>query len=725
MSDFDITTKIKKYRASHREYSLYRDDFVLNQMVKDGVITQEQLNAYNKSGKNLFGFGFSSDKMLGISLTREQVPQNNYAMKPVYYHPVHKEIIVDENNKIDMSQFSYEAMKARFSEMSGGGGELSVKPILASVDSKKITGCVVNNPDGTRVSYLPLEDGSVFIYISKGKNRKFIKSLVVKDSVIREVRVPNKEIGETTTLYDENGIIYQKDSGNKTTLYSAGKPYAEITPEGRRNILAEDLNEDVSATNALGLPTTRPQIKQDVLNRMNEDNLWMTLLDYYYITGNELINDIENEWGLDNSLKTKLISHINNLKNKTHDECEPLYISKLLLDDIYGLSNSDLEKHVNMINKDNVQAVFLQYKKDCAGKAKETIMSIYNGVNDKFFILSKFFDVGMLVIENIPDELTDMIAPVEFLLEAIDNEVTISKSKRNAMINHIVNAVKNSPKMKKYVADIERDISANHSDIKRLGVDLARLSDRNEIQEEFKFVKPNGKFDVKSSQGTEGDCWLLAALASLTNNPQGKQFIENCLKVNPKNGDVTVNLKGVGKSYVIKAEDIAGANHLASGDGDVRAIELAVDKYLKEQAYNDTLEHININSNWAYTFYRIFLGNGEEKSFEDYKSGDFNNKHKVFSLGFVEEDFQRFCYSVSDKKRIEMLENLVPNHEFIVTGEDEENIYLSNPWGEKTEDKEEGVIYQDQDITNLKPFAVKKEILLGLKAQVSEGRLNI
>lgn len=106
------------------------------------------MNSYNKSGKNVFGFGFSSDKTLGISLTREKVPQNNYVMKPVYYHPVHKEVVVDENNKIDMSQFSYEAMKARFSA-TPEGGDLSVEPIYSAVDSKEITGCVVKNPDGT------------------------------------------------------------------------------------------------------------------------------------------------------------------------------------------------------------------------------------------------------------------------------------------------------------------------------------------------------------------------------------------------------------------------------------------------------------------------------------------------------------------------------------------------------------------------------------------------
>lgn len=39
MSDFDITAKIKKYRSEHFEYSFQKDDFVLNQMVKDGVIT--------------------------------------------------------------------------------------------------------------------------------------------------------------------------------------------------------------------------------------------------------------------------------------------------------------------------------------------------------------------------------------------------------------------------------------------------------------------------------------------------------------------------------------------------------------------------------------------------------------------------------------------------------------------------------------------------------------
>jgi len=54
------------------------------------------------------------------------------------------------------------------------------------------------------------------------------------------------------------------------------------------------------------------------------------------------------------------------------------------------------------------------------------------------------------------------------------------------------------------------------------------------------------------------------------------------------NGNVTVELKGVEKKYVISAEEIEKSNHLASGDPDIRAIELAVDKYLKELAYEMT-----------------------------------------------------------------------------------------------------------------------------------------
>jgi len=51
-------------------------------------------------------------------------------------------------------------------------------------------------------------------------------------------------------------------------------------------------------------------------------------------------------------------------------------------------------------------------------------------------------------------------------------------------------------------------------------------------------------------------------------------------------GNVTVQLKGVDRKYTISKEELEGANELAQGDLDVRAIEIAVYNY-----YHEIVDH--------------------------------------------------------------------------------------------------------------------------------------
>ena len=90
----------------------------------------------------------------------------------------------------------------------------------------------------------------------------------------------------------------------------------------------------------------------------------------------------------------------------------------------------------------------------------------------------------------------------------------------------------------------------------------------------------NGKID-EFKQGDKNDCWLLASIKAISEHPDGAKIIKDAIKQNP-NGDVIVELKGVGISYPITKEEILAAKttgKYATGDDDVLAIELAFEKY--------------------------------------------------------------------------------------------------------------------------------------------------
>jgi len=104
-------------------------------------------------------------------------------------------------------------------------------------------------------------------------------------------------------------------------------------------------------------------------------------------------------------------------------------------------------------------------------------------------------------------------------------------------------------------------------------------------------------------QGARGDCYLLAGLASLSHSEQGRKAIKDAVSVDEKTGNVTIEFKGINKSYTITPEEMKAAREskvmteyqdgqkrlapeYAKGDNDLLAFELAAKKFREDYKKN-------------------------------------------------------------------------------------------------------------------------------------------
>lgn len=211
--------------------------------------------------------------------------------------------------------------------------------------------------------------------------------------------------------------------------------------------------------------------------------------------------------------------------------------------------------------------------------------------------------------------------------------------------------------------------------------------------------KVNGKIDKDFKQGPTGDCWLLAAIKSISMKEKGQKALNDSIKID-KNGDVTVTLKGGHKSYKFTQKEIAARTDLSRGDMDVRAIEMAVDQYIKDMGCGDLTNYrFSINGNHTTFAYKLLLGtfnayDSEEKckqesmmninqfysrevkkiKFDNKKIDSFNDKNKIFcvSTHTMKKDV-KLSFD-SDSSAI-----LTRNHAYSVVKSDKKFVYLINP----------------------------------------------
>ena len=276
------------------------------------------------------------------------------------------------------------------------------------------------------------------------------------------------------------------------------------------------------------------------------------------------------------------------------------------------------------------------------------------------------------------------------IFKAIMRNVFLSSEVRANAVKHIKDMYMQAMKQAGvYADDIDKSIDGHieyeknkfgRMNSKLIDRDMRYLTDRcKQTKWKENTVYPaNGKIDAKFNQGDYlSDCWLIAAVKSLSATQKGQKMLDDIMSIDKK-GNVTVKLKGVQREYTISKEELEGANGFAQGDLDVRAIELAVNKYLHEigdhggNKYNDakiSKYYYDIyDGNFASIPYRILfnkpVGNEthpNKETIEQIKSGEYSTV-------------------VLSNNNYKTPEGYHKHHIYAVTGADDSYVYLSDPY---------------------------------------------
>ena len=328
-----------------------------------------------------------------------------------------------------------------------------------------------------------------------------------------------------------------------------------------------------------------------------------------------------------------------------------------IANEIYKLSRSglrgnseELMKCMEMIDENNVVSVVYKFSRNYDNP------SIYNAIARNVFISS---DARANALKHIKDmymqAMKNMGIYTDDIDKAIDGHIDYEKNKFGRMKSK----------------DIDKDMKFIYD------------RHRQRLEGSVKLFQANGKIDAEFNQKRVKDCWLIAAIKSVSINPKGREMLEDLISLDDK-GNVTVKLKGVDKEYTISKEELEGSNEFAEGDLDVRAIEIAIRKYLQEIG-----DHTNI-------FKKIknrFSGAHIRPRHYDMHKG----MHNLSTLYYILFGYSLVSDTQPNKETIERIKSgeysiivsshsyykvkdFSKKHAYATTGADDKYVYLSDPY---------------------------------------------
>lgn len=374
----------------------------------------------------------------------------------------------------------------------------------------------------------------------------------------------------------------------------------------------------------------------------------------------------------------------NELKQKESEKLYKLF-EKADTEDLYG--NQTFRTSADLILNENEQNnLFTKLKKKYPRLYKvvnefiqnlqaetnaEKIANIFNlkgydsslDNNDQIFAygLSYLNNSNLLDVSKEYDGLSLLYDIFEDLdKRADDKELKEFKEKCKGFANHLINTAK---KINIYTKDYENVIekAVNNNDTKNLAVYTQRLADRIIITTDkeksfsasknaLKLKDANGKIDADFVQGYTGDCWFLCSLKSMCGDEEFLKRINNLITVNKENDvikSITVDIQG--KDYTIDYENIKQANEYATGDLDVRALEMAINQYMHE----NNSGHGDISLGWEEKDAYKFLLGEDNVEVTEYFSND-----KFYDTDFQKFDSERYLNVLKEKSGNNVISSL-------------------------------------------------------------------
>lgn len=292
----------------------------------------------------------------------------------------------------------------------------------------------------------------------------------------------------------------------------------------------------------------------------------------------------------------------------------------------------------------------------------------------------------------------------ESLVDAIMSERGLSAEKRAELVKYIKDTLIELARSKGVYTDdidsrLDKNIDYEKTKVgpmsgKHIEYLMGRLVTRMVQPNSEDNAVANGKIDGNFKQGKTGDCWLIAAIEAAMANPAASKMLNDLISVDDK-GNVTVYLKGVNKTYVITKEELEGATELSNGDMDVRAIEIAVNRYLEEEyehSWNPHARNDIDKGGQSHRAFEILFGKGGKSFLSEsiYGSiydalfsvnGELIEKIKTGKAIVVVSVDNALTFSDIKKAYGEDGNpvGLFENHTYAVVGADDKYVYLTDP----------------------------------------------
>ena len=268
--------------------------------------------------------------------------------------------------------------------------------------------------------------------------------------------------------------------------------------------------------------------------------------------------------------------------------------------------------------------------------------------------------------------------------------------------NSIVSNKELTQKEKQIVLNIFDSIDKNEKDNQsgiittNNAVNNFWLKVKNTVLNKYEKIKQNsninGLIEYSEQSSNTGDCWLLSSLNAISSTSWGREMIKDAIKPNG-NGGAIITLKGSrGKQKVfnITKEELEYADRsgkYSKGDDDVKAFELAFEKYIEK--YGN--EH-NISKGQGEGTLEQTLRTGDVAEIISGKQSSHCYYQEIDNLDIVLNEIRQhrgeYAITVGFKKSIGKMEDC---HEFqlkgIITENGKKYAIIINPWDSSKKDK--------------------------------------